>query len=202
MANYNGPKNRKSRRAGIDLGFKVNVAKVARRVNIPPGQHGRKGARKLSDYGIQLREKQKVKWLYGIMEKQFHRYFEQATKTPGATGSELLRLLEQRLDNVVYRLGLAPTRAAARQMVVHGHVQVNQKKVDRPSYQVSPGETIQLSDKALKIPVIAGLLSEKGKNIPSWLERQAAVGRVKATPNRDHIDVDINEQLIVEYYSR
>jgi len=202
MARTTGPKNKLARRAGMDLGLKTNSAKLSRRLNIPPGQHGRKGTRKPSEYGIQLREKQKVKWIYGIMEKQFRRYFEKATKNPAATGNELLRLLELRLDNVVYRLGFAPTRTAARQYVVHGHLKVNGQKVDRPSYQVQIGDTINLSDKATKIPIVAELLQEKGKNIPKWLETKATVGRIKGLPDREDIDADINENLIVEFYSR
>lgn len=202
MSRYTGPKNKLMRRAGADLGLKTNTAKVTRRLNIPPGQHGRKGVKKTSDYGHQLREKQKVKWLYGIKEKQFRRYFEQATKNPAATGAELLSLLEQRLDNIVYRLRLAPTRAAARQLVVHGNVLVNQRQLNRPSYQVKIGDTIKLSSKAEKIPVILELLNEQAKNLPAWLERQATVGKLIKRPERDHIDADVNEQLIVEFYSR
>jgi small subunit ribosomal protein S4 len=202
MSRYTGPKNKRSRRTGQDLGFKTNPAKVARRLNIPPGQHGRKGGRKLSDYGIQLREKQKAKWIYGIQEKQFRRYIDLATKNPSATGEELLRLLESRLDNVVYRLGLAPTRAAARQLVSHGNVLVNEHKVDRPSYQITVNDTVTLSKTAVKIPYIAVLLEEKSKFIPKWLTRQAHVGKVIALPERADIEGDINENSIVEYYSR
>ncbi len=202
MARYIGPKNKLARRANTDLGLKTNPAKLSRRLNIPPGQHGRKGTKKLSSYGQQLREKQKVKWIYGVLEKQFRRYYEKATKNPASTGEELLRLLERRLDNVVFRLGLAPTRAAARQLVVHGQVKVNNLKLDRPSYQVKTGDVINLTDKALKIPYVAGVVAEKGKALPKWLTRQAAVGKVVAFPERKDIDADINENSIVEYYSR
>jgi len=202
MARYTGPKNKLMRRAGADLGLKTKAMKVSRRLNIPPGQHGRKGAKKLSDYGVQLREKQKVKWIYGVLEKQFRRYFDKATKNPADTGAELLKLLEQRLDNVIYRLGFSPTRTAARQLVVHGHVLVNEAKVDRPSYQIQVGDTVRLTAKALKIPMIAELLAAEPKGIPSWLNRKGAVGQIKTLPNRDHIDADVNEQLIVEYFSR
>ena len=202
MARQTGSKNKLARRAGIDLGLKTNGVKLSRRLNIPPGQHGRKGSRKQSEYGIQLREKQKVKWVYGIMEKQFGRYYTQATKKTGETGKELLRLLECRLDNTVYRLGFAPTRAAARQMVSHGQVKINNQKVDRPSYQVTPGESISISDKASKIPAVASILAEKNINVPKWLERQGLVGRIKTMPDRADVDIEINENLVVEYYSR
>lgn len=197
-----GPKNRLARKAGFDLGLKTNPLKVARRLNIPPGQHGRKGKKKVSDYGEQLSEKQKVKFMYGVMEKQFHKLYELAAKTPASTGKVLLTLLERRLDNVLYRLGFAPTRAAARQMVVHGHVRVNDKKMTIPSYAVKVNDVVQLSDKAIKIPVVAELLKEKNKAVPAWLDKQAAVGKIIRLPEREHIDVGINEQLIVEFYSR
>lgn len=202
MARYTQAKNKLSRRAGQDLGLKVNQLKVGRRLNIPPGQHGRKGSKKMSVYGTQLREKQKLKWVYGILEKQFRRYIETARKNPQATGDELLRLLERRLDNVVYRLHFTPTRMSARQLVVHGHVSVNNQKVDRPSYQVKIGDTVSLSGTAQKIPFIAALLQEKNVFIPKWLKRQAIVGKVSALPERDDVDAQANENMIVEYYSR
>ncbi|HKY74317.1 MAG TPA: 30S ribosomal protein S4 [Patescibacteria group bacterium] len=202
MARMYGPKNRLARKTGFDLGLKTNPLKVARRLNIPPGQHGRKGKKKVSDYGEQLSEKQKVKFMYGVMEKQFHKLYELAAKTPASTGKVLLTLLERRLDNVLYRLGFAPTRAAARQMVVHGHVRVNDKKMTIPSYAVKVDDVVQLSDKAIKIPVVAELLKEKNKAVPAWLDKQAAVGKIIRLPEREHIDVGINEQLIVEFYSR
>ncbi len=202
MSRYTGPKNKLSRRAGQDLGLKSNPQKTAKRLNIPPGQHGHKGGKKMSGYGIQLREKQKAKWIYGLKEAQFHRYLEMATKNPSATGEELLRLLECRLDNVVYRLGFAPTRASARQIVVHGNVKVNDRKVDRPSYQISLGDTISLTPTATKIPYIAAILAETNKFMPKWLKRQATVGKVSAMPERGDIEGDINENMIIEYYSR
>lgn len=202
MARYTKSKNKLSRRAGVDLGLKTNPAKAARRLNIPPGQHGRKGTRKVSEYGVQLHEKQKMKWIYGVLEKQFHGYYVKASKKTGETGKEMLRLLECRLDNVVYRLGFAPTRAAARQLVSHGHVSVDGSKMDRPSFQVQPDMKIKISDKAAKIPAVASLLEDKNKNLPKWLEKQASVGRVKTFPSREDVDIDINENLVVEYYSR
>jgi small subunit ribosomal protein S4 len=202
MARYTGSKNKLARRAAVDLGLKTNAAKLQRRLNVPPGQHGRKGTRKTSEYGIQLREKQKVKWIYGILEKQFHGYYEKATKKTGETGKEMIRLLECRLDNTVYRLGFAPTRTAARQLVSHGHVKVNNAKVDRPSFQVAPDMIISISDKAAKIPAVVNIMEDKNINLPKWLQRQGSVGKVSAIPEREDVDIDINENLVVEYYSR
>ena len=203
MARYTGPKNKLARKVGQDLGLKTNALKVARRLNLRPGQHGRRMRRKVSDYGVQLMEKQKVRFIYGVQEKYLVKTYKLAMKDPTATGAGLLKLLEQRLDNVVYRLGFAPTRAAARQIVTHGHVLVNDKKVDIASYQVSIGETIRLDDKAAKIPYIAELLGEKGAaQPPKWLERKATVGTVTALPEREDITEGIEEQLVVEYYSR
>lgn len=201
MARESGPKNKIARRFAVDLGLKTNAAKLQRRLNIPPGQHGRKGTRKKSNYGIQLLEKQKTRYIYGILEKQFRRYMEKAQRNPEATGVEFLRLLELRLDNTLYRLGMAPTRAAARQLVSHGHVTVNNKKVDIPSYEVSVGDVIALSSKAIKIPAIASMLEQK-TNVPSWLARKANVGKIASLPDREHVDAQIDENLIVEYYSR
>jgi len=202
MARNIGPKNKKARRAGVDLGLNTTPAKLQRRLNIPPGQHGRKRQKKQSAYGQQLTEKQKLKVMYGVLERQFVRYFKIASKTKQATGNILLQLLERRLDNTVYRLGLASTRSAARQLVTHGHVLVNNKKVSIPSYQVRPEETITLSTKALATPQTKALLSQKDFSIPKWLKRKAAVGKVARLPERDDIAIEINEQLIVEYYSR
>lgn len=201
MARHTGPKNKLARKFGEDLGLKTNALKVARRLNILPGQHGRKGRRKVSEYGKQLAEKQKVKFMYGLLERQFRKLYEIATKTPSATGFALLRLLERRLDNVVYRLGFAPTRPAARQLVSHGNVTVNGKKLNIPSYRVQLDDVVTLSDRASKIPAIAGMLKEK-KAIPQWLERKATAGKVIRYPERDEIDAGVNEQLIVEFYSR
>jgi len=202
MARQTGPKNKKSRRAGIDLDLKSNPAKVQRRLNIPPGQHGRKRRRKSSDYGIQLAEKQKLKWMFGIYERQIRKYFAQAAKTKKATGEILIQLLERRLDNVIYRLKLAPTRAAARQLITHGHARVNDKKINIPSYQVNIEETITLSPKAINFAPTKKILKLKNTTTPKWLVRKAAVGKIKRLPLRDDFDADINEQLIVEFYSR
>lgn len=203
MARYTGPKNKLARRVGQDLGLKTNALKVARRLNVRPGQHGRNMRRRTSDYGQQLQEKQKVRYIYGVQERYLRNTFKLAMKTPLATGQELLKLLELRLDNVVYRLGFAPTRAAARQLVNHGHLQVNSKKVTIPSYKVKVGDNVQLGSKATKIPYITELLDEKNAPAtPKWLERKAAVGKVVAIPEREDITEGIEEQLVVEYYSR
>lgn len=201
MARETGPKNKIARRFAVDLGLKTNAAKLQRRLNIPPGQHGRKGTRKKSNFGVQLLEKQKTRYIYGILEKQFRRYMEKAQRNQAVTGVEFLRLLELRLDNALFRLGMAPTRAAARQLVSHGHVTVNNKKVDIPSYEVSVGDVVALSAKAIKIPAIASMLEQK-TNVPSWLERKASVGKISALPQREDVDAQIDENLIVEYYSR
>ncbi|KKU29184.1 MAG: 30S ribosomal protein S4 [Candidatus Amesbacteria bacterium GW2011_GWA2_47_11b] len=193
MARYTGPKNRLSRREGLDLFGRGNKL---RRAQVPPGQHGPKGIRRVSDYGAQLREKQKAKRLYGLLEKQFHRYYETASRNPGNTGATLLSLLESRLDNTVYRLGFVPTRAMARQLVGHYHVLVNSRPVNIPSYQVRPGDIITFGPK-IKLPA-----PEAEAVPPSWLSRKALVGKVERLPERADIDTSINDQLIVEYYSR
>jgi len=202
MARNLEPKNKKARRIGEDLGLKTNPKLLERRINTSPGQHGRKGHRKLSDYGIQLKEKQKAKLIYGVLEKQFKRYYQKASRNPFATGSVLLQLLERRLDNVVYRLGFAPTRAAARQIVAHGNVKVNGKKLNIPSYLVEVGDTVELTAKAANIPYIKDLLADKTFNPPTWLQRKAIAGKVTRMPEREDIKENINEQLIVEFYSR
>ena len=188
MARYTGPKNKLARKIGEDLGLKSNPLKVARRLSIRPGQHGSRGRRKVSDYGIQLQEKQKVKYIYGILEKQLRRLYENASKNPTATGSALLSLLERRLDNVVYRAGWAPTRAAARQLVNHGHVLVN-------------GDVLNLTDKTLKVPVVAEMLKADVAP-PEWIEKKQAVAKVARLPERSEITEAIEEQLVVEFYSR
>lgn len=202
MARYTGPKNKKSRRAGVDLQLSASSTKLQRRLTILPGQHGRRGRRKISEYGQQLAEKQKLKWMFGILERQFRRYFMQAAKTKKATGEMLLQILERRLDNVIYRLGLASTRNAARQLITHGHVRVNGNKVNIPSYQVKIDEVITFSPKAVSFTQTKELLAKKDTIIPKWLARKAAVGKVTRLPERQDIDVDVNEQLVVEYYSR
>lgn len=205
MSRYTGPKNKIARREGEDLGLKTpgsnSHARLLRRLKITPGQHGQRMYRKTSDYGKQLREKQKVKRIYGIIESQFKKYYEKAAKFKGVTGEQLLRYLEQRLDNVVYRFGFAPTRASARQMVAHGHVVVNDRTVDIPSYQVEKGDIISLKARTIKVPIVKKTLGEKTE-APSWLQKKASAGKVVSLPKREDIKEDINEQLIVEFYSR
>jgi len=160
--------------------------------------------RKTSEYGAQLKEKQKVKFVYGVLEKQFHHYFEKANNMKGVTGENLLRLLEQRLDNVVYRLGLAKTRRMARQIVVHGHIRVNGQKVDIPSYQVKVGDVITLRPRSAESEMFKSLREGTGVVTPKWLTFDAPnlTGTVAALPARDDIDLEVQENMIVEHYSR
>lgn len=199
MARYTGPKDRLSRREGFDLFGKG--AKLTR-LTVPPGVHGPRGTRRQSDYGRQLREKQKIKRLYGVMEKQFKGYVRQALSGKGNTGEALLFLLERRLDNVIFRLGFSSTRPGARQMVSHGHVLVNQKKVNIPSYRVKKADVIGLDEKISETPVIKKLLSIKEPNVPGWLDRKANAGKVKRFPIREDIKDAVNERDVVEFYSR
>ncbi len=207
MARYLDSKCRLCRREGTKLFLKgerclTPKCPLEKKGAVAPGQHGLKMRRRLSEYGVQLREKQKAKRTYGVLERQFRRYFKKAFKKRGVTGEALLQLLELRLDNVVYRLGLVPSRSVARQLVHHGHILVDGKKVDIPSYQVKPGQVINLNPKAMKIEVVKKSLAEKKKEIPSWLQKKAAVGKIIRLPTREEIGADIAEQLIVEYYSR
>lgn len=207
MARYLEAKCRLCRAAGIKLFLKGErcyspKCPLERKGAVPPGQHGQKRRRQLSKYGEQLEEKQKAKRIYGVLERQFRRYFQKALKIKEATGKVLLRLLELRLDNVVYRLGFAPSRSVARQLIRHGHVLVDNKRVDIPSYQVKPGQLISLSPGAIKMEIISKSLEEKERKIPEWLQRRAAVGKINRLPEREEIDVNINEDLIVEFYSR
>lgn len=201
MSRYTGPKNKLARKIGEDLGLKSNALKVARRLSIRPGQHGARNRRKVSDYGVQLKEKQKIKYLYGITEKQLRRLYAEASSSDLATGEQLLSLLELRLDNVVYRLGWAPTRAAARQLVSHGHLTVNGQKVTVPSLRVSVEDVITFGATSLKIPAVAQAISEDS-SIPAWLKKKQAVAKIDRLPVRDDIQEVITEQLVVEYYSR
>ena len=189
-----------SRREGFDLFSKG--AKLTR-MNVPPGVHGPKGVTTgKSQYGRQLREKQKVKRLYGVSEAQFRRYIEVALKSKGNTGEALLTSLEKRLDNVIYRLGFAPTRPGARQIVTHRHVLVNGKKLNIPSYSVKMGDVVSLDAKSTVIPEIKKAFDVEDRVIPAWLERKASVGHIKANPTREDIVEPISEQDIVEFYSR
>jgi small subunit ribosomal protein S4 len=206
MARYTGPKTRLSRREGIDLGLKTvgskSHASYLRRANIPPGQHGAKGKRKISDFGRQLREKQKVKRMYGVLERQFRKSFERAKKWKGNTGEKMLEFMERRLDNVLYRGSLAPTRASARQFVSHGHVMVDGAKVNIPSFLVDQDQVITMKSKSLEIPAVKRLLEDKTIKVPEWLERKGPVIRIVRLPLRGDVGEDISEQLIVEHYSR
>jgi len=206
MARYTGPKNRLARREGIDLGLKTigshAQTELLKRLNIIPGQHGVRGRRKISDYGAQLREKQKVKRMYGILERQFRRIFKRAKKFRGNTGEQLIQFLERRLDNVLYRMALTPTRASARQLVSHRHVSINGAIVGIPSYEVKKDQVITFSSKGLEVPSVKKMLEEKNPQLPSWVERKGPVGKVIRLPTRTDVTDDINEQLIIEFYSR
>jgi small subunit ribosomal protein S4 len=201
MARYTGPATRKSRRLKVDL---VGGDRAFERRPYPPGQHGR-GRIKESEYLLQLQEKQKARYTYGVLERQFRRYYEQAARTKGKTGEALLQLLESRLDNVVYRAGLARTRRQARQLVSHGHFTVNGKRVNVPSFQVSKFDIIDVKPKSLNtLPFVAAKESFGDRPIPGWLQVVQANLRilVHQLPERAQIDVPVQEQLIVEFYSK
>ncbi|HEX9848333.1 MAG TPA: 30S ribosomal protein S4 [Acidimicrobiia bacterium] len=201
MARYTGPKCKACRRARTQLCQSKRCA-VDRRP-YPPGEHGR-GRIRESDYQVQLREKQKLRTMYGVLEKQFRRYYEEAARRPGITGETLLQMLEQRLDNVVWRSGLAATRPQARQLVNHGHFRVNGQKVDIPSYQVRPGDSVTIKDRSRDLIVIQHSVDTQDRLIPDWLQVDAGERKIVVSdhPRRDQIDTDINEQLIVELYSK
>lgn len=202
MARRLGPRHKLCRAEGVPLCGLGNCP-VLRRNAAPPGQHGQKGRKKYSEYGTQLKEKQKVKRIYGVLERQFKKYYGLASKKRASTGEALLSILETRLDNVIYRLNLAPSRAAARQLVSHGHVLVNDKKVTIPSYNVKIGDIVSLSPKAANFEFIKKLIEErKEATLPSWLTRKATVGKVVTLPKREDVDAQVDERLIVEYYSR
>ncbi|MBU1127228.1 MAG: 30S ribosomal protein S4 [Patescibacteria group bacterium] len=207
MARYTGPKCKRCRREGAKLflkGDRCYSAKcpIERKGAVPPGQHGARSFRKLSEYGQQLREKQKAKRLYGVLEGQFRNYYKKASLSRASTGEVLLRLLESRLDNVVYRMGIAPSRSIARQLVSHGNVLIDGKKTTIASYQIKPGQVISLKNKALEIPAVKKDFSERAKKVPSWLDRKGPVGKVTRLPEKEEMETGINEQLIVEYYSK
>jgi len=208
LARYTGPSCRLCRREGSELflkGERCYTDKCAiKRRSYPPGQHGQ-GRIKVSDYGVQLREKQKVRRIYGILENQFRGYFEMADRMKGVTGENLLFILEKRLDNVAYRLGFATSRTEARQLVRHGHFTLNGRKVNIPSIQAKAGDVLQLREKSRKIASITeSLEGVVRRGIPQWLEldKDACKGVVKAMPVREDITMPIQEQLIVELYSK
>jgi small subunit ribosomal protein S4 len=206
MARYIGPKCKLSRREGTDLFLKSGVRALESKCKAEavPGQHGARRGR-LSDYGVQLREKQKVRRIYGVLEKQFRNYYKEAARLKGATGENLLQLLESRLDNVVYRMGFGSTRAEARQMVAHKAIMVNGIVVNIPSYQVKAGDVVSLREKAkkqLRVQSALALAAQRGE--PEWIEVNAdkLEGTFKSAPERQDLSSEINENLIVELYSK
>lgn len=210
MARYTGPVCRQCRREGSKLYLKGDKCygdkcPFSRRA-YAPGQHGQGQARKkVSEYGIQLREKQKARRIYGVLEKQFRLYFQKADRMKGITGENLLVMLERRLDNVVFRLGFASSRTQARQLVRHGHFQVNGHRVDIPSYLIKPGDVIAVAETSKESPIIKEMAEGlKTKTVPAWLEMSAAdlSGKIVRYPTREEIDIPIQEHLIVELYSR
>ena len=207
MARYLGPKAKLSRREGTDLFLKSARRAISDKAKFDskPGQHGRTSGSRTSDFGLQLREKQKVKRMYGVLERQFRRYFAEAGRRRGNTGSNLLAILESRLDNVVYRMGFGSTRAEARQLVSHQAVMVNDKVVNISSYQVKTGDTVALRDKAKKqLRVQDALKLAESVGMPAWVQVEPAKfqGVFKQLPDRDQFGADIKEALIVELYSR
>lgn len=207
MARYLGPKAKLSRREGTDLFLKSARRSIGDKAKFDskPGQHGRTSGARMSDYGTQLREKQKVKRMYGVLERQFRRYFEEADRRKGNTGANLLGLLECRLDNVVYRMGFGSTRAEARQLVSHKAMTVNGQSVNIPSYSVKSGDVVSVRDKSKKQNrVVEALQLAQQVGMPAWVEVSVdkAEGVFKSVPDRDQFAADINESLIVELYSR
>lgn len=209
MARYNGPVCRLCRREGMKLFLKgercyMDKCAIEKR-NVPPGQQGKTRKAKLMGYGLQLREKQKVKRTYGVLENQFRRYFESADRQRGITGETLLQLLERRFDNVIYRLGLATSRPQARQLVRHGHFFVNERKVTIPSYSLGVGDTVTVhKNSAKKVSIQHAIEEVKGRGIPDWLtfDGEKLSGKVSSLPTREQINLVVQEQLIVELYSK
>ncbi|HRQ66063.1 MAG TPA: 30S ribosomal protein S4 [Xanthomonadaceae bacterium] len=208
MARYTGPTCKLARREGADLGLKSPARALDSKCKLEqkPGQHGANKRIRLSDYAVQLREKQKVKRMYGLLERQFRNYYKKASGQKGNTGENLLSLLETRLDNIVFRMGFAVTRAQARQLVSHKSVQVNGRKVNLPSFQVKPGDVISLTDRAreqLRVKEAVTLAQEMDL-VPGWVEVDAGkfTGSLKTVPERADLPADINENLIVELYSK
>jgi len=202
MARYTGPRTKIARKFGEPI---YGADKSFEKKNFPPGQHGiAKKRKKTSEYGVQLAEKQKAKYTYGVLERQFANMFDKAQHSKGVTGEVLLQLLEARLDNVVYRMGIAPTRAAARQLVNHRHILVNGKNVNIPSYTVKPGELVGVREKSKSMEVITNALASSKKSRYSWIEwdSEALAGKFLNLPERSDIPENIKEQLIVELYSK
>jgi small subunit ribosomal protein S4 len=201
MARYTGPKSKISRRFGEPI---FGASKALQKTAYPPGMHGRGRRKKQSEYAVQLMEKQKVKYLYGMLEKQFENLFHKAAAKAGITGENLLALLESRLDNTVYRLGIAPTRRAARQLVLHKHITVNGEIVNISSYSLRPGDIVAVREKSKSLEAIANSLSARNARQFSWLEwdGKELTGKFLSAPSRDQIPEKIQEQLIVELYSK
>jgi len=209
MARYTDPKCRQCRREGVKLFLKgdrcLSLKCAIERRNFPPGDHGLNMRRKVSNYGIQLREKQKVRRMYGVLERQFRGYYHKAARQGGVTGENLLQMLELRLDNLVYRLGMASSRSQARQLVLHGHFAVNGRTVTIPSYQCRGGDKIEVREKAKKLDIIkAALESKDTTSLVGWLnlDKDNLTATVVSVPSRQEIPVPMNEQLIVELYSK
>ncbi len=209
MATYRGPVCRLCRREGLKLYlkgercFKESCAIEKR--NFPPGQHGKNRRSKIVGYGLQLREKQKVRSIYGVLERQFQNYFEKASRQKGVTGENLLAMLERRLDNAVYRLGFASSRAQSRQLVGHGHILVNSSKVNIPSFQIQQGDIVSVKEKSQKVSNIAAAVEMVGgRGIPDWLELDSLnySGKVLTLPKRDNVNLPVQERMIVEFYSK
>ena len=201
MARYTGPKSKIARKFGEGI---FGADKVLSKKNYPPGQHGNSRRRKTSEYGIQLKEKQKAKYTYGVLEKQFRNLFTRAEKAKGITGEILIQLLESRLDNIVFRLGIAPTRAAARQLVNHRHITVDGKVVDIPSFTVKPGQLIGVRERSKSLEVVSNSLAGFNHSKYPWLEWEdtSKTGKFLHIPERTDIPENIKEQLIVELYSK
>ncbi|HZC78050.1 MAG TPA: 30S ribosomal protein S4 [Ktedonobacterales bacterium] len=199
MAKRHEPRHKVSRRFGIDI-YGTGGDALQRKLAVPPGGT-RRARRRRSTFGVQLLEKQKAKALYGVLEGQFRRYVKEAARQPGDTSENLLRLLERRLDNVVYRLGFARTRPMARQLVNHGHVRVGGRRVNIPSYLVRPGETLVLDETAARMPTVAEELAA-GRRVPDWLAREATTGRVLRLPDRTEADPRLDAETIIGFYTR
>jgi small subunit ribosomal protein S4 len=204
---YTKAKNRIARRENSDLGFKTPGSKahasLLKKINVLPGQHGAKGRRKVSEHGKQLREKQKLRYIFGVTEKQLKTYFQKAKRKTGNTGLYLAEFLEKRLDNMVFRMGLAPTRAASRQLVSHKHIKVNDKIVSVASYLVKPGDVITVADeKTLKIPMVESALANQDLMLPQWVQKKGTVGTMVEIPTSEYIEKQVDLRLVIEFYSR
>jgi len=204
---YTGPKNRIARREGMDLGLKTagtkSHASLLKKLNVLPGQHGTRGRRKVSERGRQLRETQKLKFIFGLSTKQLKNYFRSAVKKTGNTALILSEFLERRLDNIVYRFGFSLTRPAARQLIVHKHIKVNGKVLGIPSCQVKINDLISFAnEEAEKMPDVVKAISVKDIILPKWLERKAVVGKLIGQPNQELIEKQVNLRLVIEYFSR